>query len=136
MTTYHRIPLSVYIVIISGLFLSTISMADTTNKVISTNKNSLASSESRGDNANIDEIIDLIKRNYNPIPAAKGTVQHTVVTITINANGDILQASASGADNEVNEAAKQAVLKTGNLPLDSSFFGYPTFYINFYGTTE
>ena len=91
-----------------------------------------ASSGSRG--ASNSEIVNLIKRNYNPPTAAKGSTQRTTLTITVNASGNVLNVSASGPDSAVNEAAKQAVLNTGSLPIDADDPKYPTFTIQFKGS--
>ena len=91
-----------------------------------------ASSGSRG--ASNSEIINLIKRNYNPPTAAKGSTQRATLTITVNASGAVMNVSASGPDSAVNEAAKQAVLNTGSLPIDADDPKYPTFTIQFKGS--
>mgnify|MGYP001570494982 CR=1 FL=1 len=91
-----------------------------------------ASSGSRG--ASNSEIINLIKRNYNPPTAAKGSTQRATLTITVNASGNVVNVSASGPDSAVNEAAKQAVLNTGSLPIDADDPKYPTFTIQFKGS--
>ena len=91
-----------------------------------------ASSGSRG--ASNSEIINLIKRNYNPPTAAKGSTQRATLTITVNASGAVVNVSASGPDSAVNEAAKQAVLNTGSLPIDADDPKYPTFTIQFKGS--
>jgi hypothetical protein len=91
-----------------------------------------ASSGSRG--ASNSEIINLIKRNYNPPTAAKGSTQRATLTITVNASGAVVNVSASGPDSAVNEAAKQAVLNTGSLPIDVDDPKYPTFTIQFKGS--
>lgn len=80
------------------------------------------------------EIISLVKRNYEPPTAAKGSTQRATLTITVNASGDVVNVSASGPDSAVNEAAKQAVLSTGNLPIDADDPKYPTFTIQFKGS--
>ena len=94
--------------------------------------NSSASVSSRG--ASNSEIINLIKRNYNPPVAAKGSTQQATLTITVNSNGDVVNVSVSGSDSAVNEAAKQAVLNTRNLPIDTDDPKYPTFTIRFKGS--
>ena len=91
-----------------------------------------AKGSSRG--ASNGEIINLIKRNYNPPTAAKGSTQRTTLTITVNASGNVVNVSASGPDSAVNEAAKQAVLNTGSLPIDADDPKYPTFTIQFKGS--
>ncbi|WP_227669935.1 cell envelope integrity protein TolA [Psychrobacter sp. N25K4-3-2] len=91
-----------------------------------------ASSGSRG--ASNGEIINLIKRNYSPPTAAKGSTQRATLTITVNASGNVVNVSASGPDSAVNEAAKQAVLNTGSLPIDADDPKYPTFTIQFKGS--
>ena len=91
-----------------------------------------ASGGSRG--ASNSEIINLIKRNYNPPTAAKGSSQRATLTITVNASGNVINVTASGPDEAVNEAAKQAVLSTGNLPIDADDPKYPTFTIQFKGS--
>lgn len=100
----------------------------------STSKGSSRSASSGSSGASNSEIINLIKRNHTPADAAKGTTQRTTLTITVNANGDVVNVSASGADSAVNEAAKQAVMKTRNLPIDTDDPKYPTFTIQFNGS--
>ncbi|WP_296243867.1 MULTISPECIES: cell envelope integrity protein TolA [unclassified Psychrobacter] len=91
-----------------------------------------ASSGSRGTSNS--EIINLIKRNYEPPTAAKGSTQRATLTITVNTSGTVVNVSASGPDSAVNEAAKQAVLNTGSLPIDADDPKYPTFTIQFKGS--
>lgn len=91
-----------------------------------------ASTGNRG--ASNNEIINLIRRNYNPPTAAKGSTQRATLTITVNSSGDVVNVSASGADSAVNEAAKQAVLNTRNLPIDTDDPKYPTFTVQFKGS--
>lgn len=100
----------------------------------STAKGSSRSASSGNRGASNSEIVNLIKRNYNPPTAAKGSTQRTTLTITVNASGNILNVSASGPDSAVNEAAKQAVLNTGSLPIDADDPKYPTFTIQFKGS--
>nr|WP_317198939.1 cell envelope integrity protein TolA [uncultured Psychrobacter sp.] len=94
--------------------------------------NSSSASGSRG--ASNSEIINLIKRNYQPPVAARGSTQRTTLTITVRSNGDVANVTASGPDSAVNEAARQAVLNTGNLPIDTDDPKYPTFNIQFKGS--
>jgi len=110
---------------------STVSGSTTTSGQ-STGSNSSASTSSRG--ASNSEIVSLIKRNYNPPVAAKGSTQQATLTITVNSNGDVVNVSVSGSDSAVNEAAKQAVLNTRNLPIDTDDPKYPTFTIRFKGS--
>ena len=105
---------------------------DTTTSSSAKGSSRSASSGSRG--ASNSEIINLIKRNYNPPTAAKGSTQRATLTITVNASGAVVNVSASGPDSAVNEAAKQAVLNTGSLPIDSDDPKYPTFTIQFKGS--
>lgn len=105
---------------------------DTATSSTSRGSSRAASSSNRG--ASNNEIITLIKRNYNPPTAAKGTTQRTTLTITVNTNGDVVNVSASGPDSAVNEAAKQAVLNTRSLPIDADDPKYPTFTIQFKGS--
>jgi len=100
----------------------------------STSKGSSRSASNGSSGASNSEIINLIKRNYNPPIAAKGSTQRATLTITVNANGDVVTVSASGSDSAVNEAAKQAVLSTRNLPIDTDDPKYPTFTIQFKGS--
>ncbi|MEC5210474.1 hypothetical protein RCH20_001550 [Psychrobacter sp. PL15] len=100
----------------------------------STAKGSNRSASNGNSGASNNEIITLIKRNYNPPIAAKGSTQRATLTITVNANGDVVTVSTSGPDNAVNEAAKQAVLSTRNLPIDTDDPKYPTFTIQFKGS--
>lgn len=100
----------------------------------STAKGSNRSASSGSHGASNSEIINLIKRNYNPPTAAKGSTQRATLTITVNASGAVVNVSASGPDSAVNEAAKQAVLNTGSLPIDADDPKYPTFTIQFKGS--
>lgn len=100
----------------------------------STSKGSSRSASSGSSGASNSEIVNLIKKNYKPPIAAKGSTQRATLTITVNANGDVVSVSASGADNEVNEAARQAVLNTRNLPIDADDPKYPTFTLQFKGS--
>jgi len=105
---------------------------DTTTSSTAKGSSRSASSGSRG--ASNSEIINLIKRNYNPPTAAKGSTQRATLTITVNSSGAVVNVSASGPDSAVNEAAKQAVLNTGSLPIDADDPKYPTFTIQFKGS--
>ena len=100
----------------------------------STSKGSSRSASSGARGASNSEIINLIKRNYNPPIAAKGSTQRATLTITVNASGNIVNVTASGPDSAVTEAAKQAVLNTGSLPIDADDPKYPTFTIQFKGS--
>ena len=110
---------------------STIS-GDTSTSSPSTGSSRSASGGSRG--ASNSEIINLIRRNYTPPTAAKGSTQRATLTITVNANGNVVNVTASGPDSVVNEAARQAVLSTGSLPIDTDDPKYPTFTIQFRGS--
>lgn len=94
--------------------------------------NNKSSGSSRG--ASNSEILNLIRRNYNPPVGAKGSTQRTTLSITVSANGDVMSVSASGANEAVNEAAKQAVRSAGRLPIDVDDPKYPTFTIQFNGS--
>lgn len=100
----------------------------------STAKGSSRSTSSGSRDASNSEIINLIKRNYNPPIAAKGSTQYTTLTITVNTSGNVTNVSVSGPDSAVNEAAKQAVLNTGSFPIDADDPKYPTFTIQFKGS--
>lgn len=100
----------------------------------SPSKGSSRSAASGNSGASNSEIIGLIKRNYNPPTAARGSTQSATLTITVNASGNIINVSASGPDSAVNEAAKQAVLETGRLPIDADDPKYPTFTVQFRGS--
>ncbi|MGO2278370.1 MULTISPECIES: cell envelope integrity protein TolA [unclassified Psychrobacter] len=110
---------------------STVS-GDTSTSSISKGSTRSASSDSRGTSNN--EIINLIKRNYTPPTAARGSTQRATLTITVNANGDVVNVTVSGPDSTVNEAARQAVLNIGSLPIDADDPKYPTFTIQFKGS--
>ncbi len=105
---------------------------DSTTSSPSKGSSRSASSGARG--ASNSEIINLIKRNYSPPTAAKGSTQRTTLTITVNASGNVINVTASGPDEAVNEAAKQAVLSTSNLPIDADNPKYPTFTVQFKGS--
>lgn len=92
-----------------------------------------AASGSRGTSNS--EIISRIKRNYNPPIAAKGATQRATLTITVNSSGDVVSVTASGSDAAVNEAARQAVLATGNFPINTDDPKYPTFSVQFNGSS-
>ena len=100
----------------------------------SSSKGSSRSASSGSSGASNSEIVNLIKRNYKPPIAAKGSTQRATLTITVNASGDVVSVLASGADSEVNEAARQAVLSTRNLPIDTDDPKYPTFTLQFKGS--
>lgn len=110
---------------------STVS-GDTSTSSISKGSSRSASGGSRG--ASNSEIINLIKRNYTPPTAARGSTQRATLIITVNANGDVVNVTVSGPDSTVNEAAKQAVLNIGSLPIDADDPKYPTFTIQFKGS--
>ena len=105
---------------------------DSTTSSPSRGSSRSASGGSRG--ASNSEIINLIRRNYNPPTAARGSTQRATLTITVNASGNITNVTASGPDEAVNEAAKQAVLSTGSLPIDADDPKYPTFTLQFKGS--
>lgn len=111
---------------------STLSGDAITSSTAKGSSRSASTSGSRGTSNS--EIINLIKRNYNPPTAAKGSTQRATLTITVNASGAVVNVSASGPDSAVNEAAKQAVLNTGSLPIDADDPKYPTFTIQFKGS--
>ena len=110
---------------------STVSSDSNTASTAKGNSRS-ASSGSRG--ASNSEIINLIKRNYNPPVASKGSTQRATLTITVNSNGDVVNVSVSGSDSTVNEAARQAVLDTRKFPIDVDDPKYPTFTVQFNGS--
>ncbi len=80
------------------------------------------------------EIVNLIKQNYNPPIAARGSVQQATLVITVNASGNVTKVVASGPDSAVNEAARQAVLTTRKLPIEVDDPKYPTFTLRFRGS--
>ncbi len=100
----------------------------------SANASSSRSGASASRGASNSEILGRIKRNYNPPTAAKGSTQRATLTITVNAAGDVTNVSVSGSDSAVNAAAKQAVLDTGNFPIDTDDPKYPTFTVQFSGS--
>ena len=120
---------------ILSVFLSTMSLANTTDGSTLISKDCILKKPIENHASNKD-IISLIRRNYNPPPAPRGTVQQVVLTITVNCNGDIIKVFAVGNDEIVNHAAKKAVIETGNLPISKSDSLYPTFVINFVGKTD
>ena len=100
----------------------------------STTKESSRSAAGGNRGASNNEIISLIKRNYNPPTGAKGTTQRATLTITVNASGKVTNVSVSGPDSRVNEAAKQAAWDADSFPIDTSDPKYPTFDIQFRGS--
>ncbi len=109
-----------------------LSDGDATASSSSSSSSRSAGGGSRG--ASNSEILSRIKRNYNPPTAGKGSTQRATLTITVNSNGDVTNVSVSGSDKAVNEAARQAVLNTGNLPIDADDPKYPTFTVQFNGS--
>ena len=105
---------------------------DSTTSSTASGSSRSAASGSRGTSNS--EIINLIKRNYNPPASAKGATKRATLTITVNASGKVVNVSASGPDSAVNEAAEKAVMSTGNLPIDTDDPKYPTFTVEFKGT--
>lgn len=101
----------------------------------SLNKGSSRSASSGSRGTSNSEIISLIRRNYNPPVAARGATQRATLTITVNSNGDVVSVTASGSDSAVNEAARQAVLATGSFPISSGDPKYPTFSVQFNGSS-
>ena len=134
MIIHCKTRLVVCITMILGLISSTIVMASTTDLSTYIENNYFLTATDESHSAS--DVISLIKSNYIPLSASIGSVQRSTVTVTVDSNGDILQVSALGANEAVNNAAKQAVLKAGNLPIDSSNPLYPTFSIVFSGTTN
>ena len=124
-----------YIVMILSLFLSTMSLANSNDGSTLIGKEDTFQ-KSIGTHASNKDIISLIRRNYKPPPALKVTVQRASLTITVNSNGDVIKVSAVGNNEILNYAAKKAVFETGNLPISKSDSLYPTFVINFIGTTD
>lgn len=120
----------------TGKSLSLSDGQSTMSNDTATSSPTTGSGKSAGANrgASNSEIVNLIKRNYNPPVAAKGSSQQTTLTITVKANGDVTNVTASGPDNAVNEAARQAVLSTRNLPIDVDDPKYPTFTVRFRGS--
>lgn len=115
------------------------SLADGDSTAADNASSSNSSSNDRGNSGgnrgtSNSEILNRIKRNYNPPTAAKGATQRATLTITVNSNGDIVKVSVSGADSAVNEAARQAALNTGSLPIDTDDPKYPTFTVQFNGS--
>ena len=124
-----------YIVMILSLFLSTMSLANSNDGSTLIGKEDTFQ-KSIGTHASYKDIINLIRRNYKPPPALKGTVQRASLTITVNSNGDVIKVSAVGNNEILNHAAKKAVIETGNLPISNSDSLYPTFSFNFVGKTD
>lgn len=124
-----------YIVMILSLFLSTMSLANTTDGSTLIGKD-CTFKKSIENHASNKDIISLIRSNFNPPPALKGTAQRVTLTITVNSNGDVIKVSAVGNNEILNHAAKKAVIETGNLPISNSDSLYPTFSFNFVGKTD
>lgn len=81
---------------------------------------------------NISMITALIKRHF--IPPQGGRNQSTRLTITVNATGRVVRASASGPDDRVNRAAELAALAASPLPIKAGDSLYPRFTVNFKGS--
>lgn len=79
------------------------------------------------------EVVSRIRKNYAPPAAAQGSTQRATLTITVNANGDVVSVSSSGNNEAVNKAAEEAVWQTGNFPIDADDPKYPTFTVVFKG---
>ena len=120
---------------ILSLFLSTMSLANTNDGSTLIGKEDTFQ-KSIGTHASYKDIINLIRRNYKPPSALKGTAQRVTLTITVNSNGDVIKVSAVGNNEILNHAAKKAVIETGNLPISNSDSLYPTFSFNFVGKTD
>lgn len=134
MIIHYNIRLAPSLIMISSLLFSNTLMAYTTDLSTYIENNYFLTATNENHSAS--DIISLIKRNYIPLSAPVGSVQCSTITVTVDSNGDVLQVSALGVNEVVNNAAKQAVLKTGNLPINSSNPLYPTFSIVFNGTTN
>lgn len=79
------------------------------------------------------EVLSKIRSNYSPPAAAAGSRQETRLTITVDANGDVVSVRSSGTNEAVNKAAEDAVWKTGSFPIDTDDPKYPTFNVTFVG---
>ncbi len=82
------------------------------------------------------EIKALIKKNLISPEGAKGQTVLATLTITVNSSGIITGYNASGSNPKYNKALEDAARVTRKLPIGPDDPKYPTFSIEYIGTTK
>ncbi|MBF0658913.1 cell envelope integrity protein TolA [Psychrobacter sp. NG25] len=82
------------------------------------------------------EVKSLIRKNFSSPEGAKGKTALTILTITVNSSGVITSVSTSGDDPLMNKAVENAAWDTKKLPIGPDDPKYPTFRIEYIGSTK
>ena len=102
----------------------------------STTSNGGSSSTSRSTGASDSDIKALIKKNLISPEGAKGQTVLATLTITVDSSGIITGYNASGSNPKYNKALEDAARVTRKLPIGPDDPKYPTFSIEYIGTTK
>ncbi|WP_227523186.1 MULTISPECIES: cell envelope integrity protein TolA [Psychrobacter] len=93
-------------------------------------------SPARSSGASDSEIKALIKKNLISPEGAKGQTVLATLTITVDSSGIITGYNASGSNPKYNKALEDAARVTRKLPIGPDDPKYPTFSIEYIGTTK
>lgn len=102
----------------------------------STTSNGGSGSTSRSTGASDSDIKALIKKNLISPEGAKGQTVLATLTITVDSSGIITGYNASGSNPKYNKALEDAARVTKKLPIGPDDPKYPTFSIEYIGTTK
>lgn len=102
----------------------------------STTSNDGSGSTSRSTGASDSDIKALIKKNLISPEGAKGQTVLATLTITVDSSGIITGYNASGSNPKYNKALEDAARITRKLPISPDDPKYPTFSIEYIGTTK
>ena len=102
----------------------------------STTSNGGSSSTSGSTGASDSDIKALIKKNLISPEGAKGQTVLATLTITVDSSGIITGYNASGSNPKYNKALEDAARVTRKLPIGPDDPKYPTFSIEYIGTTK
>ena len=102
----------------------------------STTSNGGSGSTSRSTGASDSDIKALIKKNLISPEGAKGQTVLATLTITVDSSGIITGYNASGSNPKYNKALEDAARVTRKLPIGPDDPKYPTFSIEYIGTTK
>ncbi len=102
----------------------------------STTSNDGSGSTSRSTGASDSDIKALIKKNLISPEGAKGQTVLATLTITVDSSGIITGYNASGSNPKYNKALEDAARVTRKLPIGPDDPKYPTFSIEYIGTTK
>ena len=102
----------------------------------STTSNGGSGSTSRSTGVSDSDIKALIKKNLISPEGAKGQTVLATLTITVDSSGIITGYNASGSNPKYNKALEDAARVTRKLPIGPDDPKYPTFSIEYIGTTK